>query len=81
MTGAEVAREFGLTPIPVPAGLVQRAARAVAALPDFPFLPPATEWTEALTHPSIMDAGKAKRELGWKPRYTSLEALRDTLRS
>jgi nucleoside-diphosphate-sugar epimerase len=26
-----------------------------------------------------MDAGKAKRVLGWKPRYTSLEALRDTL--
>jgi nucleoside-diphosphate-sugar epimerase len=81
MTGAEVAREFGLAPIPVPAGLVQRAARAVAALPDLPFVPPATEWTEALTHPSIMDAGKAKRELGWQPRYTSLDALRDTLGS
>jgi len=26
-----------------------------------------------------MDAGKAKRVLGWTPRYTSLEALRDTL--
>jgi nucleoside-diphosphate-sugar epimerase len=26
-----------------------------------------------------MDASKAKRELGWEPRYTSLEALRDTL--
>jgi nucleoside-diphosphate-sugar epimerase len=27
-----------------------------------------------------MDAGRAKRELGWAPRYTGLEALRDTLR-
>jgi nucleoside-diphosphate-sugar epimerase len=28
-----------------------------------------------------MDAAKARRELGWSPRYTGLEALRDTLRS
>ena len=52
------------------------AARALRA--PLPFLPPAAEWAEAATRPSIMDAGKAKRELNWKPRYTSLEALRDT---
>jgi len=34
---------------------------------------------EALSHPSIMDASKAKRELGWSPRHTSLEALRAAL--
>jgi nucleoside-diphosphate-sugar epimerase len=42
-------------------------------------VPPAAEWIEALSHPAIMDAGKAKRELGWSPRYTSLEALRAAL--
>jgi nucleoside-diphosphate-sugar epimerase len=26
-----------------------------------------------------MDTTKAKNELGWAPRYTALEALRDTL--
>jgi nucleoside-diphosphate-sugar epimerase len=31
-----------------------------------------------MSHPAIMDARKAKRELGWRPRYSSLEALRDT---
>jgi nucleoside-diphosphate-sugar epimerase len=36
---------------------------------------------EAVSHPAIMDAGKAKRELGWEPRYSSLEALRDTIRA
>ncbi len=36
-----------------------------------PFAPPAAEWVEAISHPSIMDASKAKRELGWKPRYTN----------
>jgi nucleoside-diphosphate-sugar epimerase len=29
--------------------------------------------------PAITDASKAKRGLGWRPRYSSLEALRDTL--
>ena len=81
LTGPEIARELGLAPVPVPAGLVQRAARAAAAIPDLPFVPPASEWVEALSQPSIMDASKAKRELGWSPRYTSLEALRETLRS
>jgi nucleoside-diphosphate-sugar epimerase len=26
-----------------------------------------------------MDTSKAKRELGWMPRYTGLEALEDTV--
>jgi nucleoside-diphosphate-sugar epimerase len=80
LTVADVARELGLAPVPVPAGVTQAAARAVAALPRPPFVPPAAEWVEAATHPAIMDATKAKRELGFQPRYTGLEALRDTLR-
>ncbi len=79
VTAAEVARELGLTAFPVPGGVVQRAGRAIAALPTPPFVPPAGEWAEAISHPSIMDAAKAKRELGWTPSYTGLEALRDTL--
>ncbi len=76
----DVAREAGLAPVPVPARLVQAAARAVAAIPTPAWVPPAGEWAEAASHPAIMDASKAKRELGWQPRYTGVEALRDTLR-
>jgi nucleoside-diphosphate-sugar epimerase len=36
---------------------------------------------EAAGHPAIMDTTKAREELGWRPRYTGLEALRATLRS
>jgi nucleoside-diphosphate-sugar epimerase len=79
LTGTDVARELGLAALPVPAGLSSAAARALTRLPQVPFLPPAVEWVEAATRPSIMDASKAKRELGWQPRYTSLEALRDTI--
>jgi nucleoside-diphosphate-sugar epimerase len=79
LTGADLVRELGLAPVPLPAGPVHTAARAIAALPTPPFAPPATEWVEAISRPSIMDASKAKRELGWTPQYTSLEALRATL--
>jgi nucleoside-diphosphate-sugar epimerase len=58
---------------------VQSAASAVTSLPAPSFLPPATEWVEAASHRAIMDVSKAKRELGWKPRYSALDALRDTL--
>jgi nucleoside-diphosphate-sugar epimerase len=75
LTGRELVRELGLAPVPVPAGVVQTAARAVASLP---FIPPVAEWAEAASHPAIVDASKAKHVLGWTPRYTSLEALRAT---
>src|SRR4051812_26663301 len=79
LTGADLVRELGLTALPLPAGPVHVAARALSAIPQPPFAPPAAEWIEAASRPAIMDASKAKRELGWTPRYTSLEALRDTL--
>ncbi len=77
LTAADVARELGLLPLSVPAAPAQLAARAVAALP---FLPPAAEWIEAASHPVIVDTALAKRELRWQPRFTAIEAVRDTLR-
>jgi nucleoside-diphosphate-sugar epimerase len=79
LSGADVLRELGLTPIPVPAGIVHRAARALATVPMPAFAPPAVEWVEAASQPSIMDTSKAKAELGWTPRYSALEALRETI--
>jgi nucleoside-diphosphate-sugar epimerase len=79
LNGSDLVRELGLTPVPVPGGPVRAAARAAAAIPTPPFVPPAAEWLEAVSHPAIMDASKAKRELDWAPRYTSREALQDTL--
>ncbi|HSC03590.1 MAG TPA: NAD-dependent epimerase/dehydratase family protein [Solirubrobacteraceae bacterium] len=79
LTAADVVRELGLTPVPVPAELASGAARAAASLPALPFLPPVAEWVEAAAHPAIMDTTKAKRELGWQPKHSALEALRDTL--
>ncbi len=79
VTGADVARELGLTPLPVPAGLAHRVARGLAALPSPSFLPPITDWVEAGAQPSIMDTTKAREVLGWEPRVSAREALRSTL--
>jgi nucleoside-diphosphate-sugar epimerase len=77
VTAVDVAREFGALPIPLPAGPAQAAARLLSRLP---FLPPVAEWVEAAGRPAIMDTTKAREQLGWRPRYSGLEALRDTLR-
>lgn len=76
LTGADVARELGLAPVGVPAGPVRALARGVAALP---FLPQAAGWAEVLSRPAVMDTTRARRELGWQPRYSGREALRLTL--
>ena len=76
LTAGDVAKEFGALPIRIPAAPAQAAARAIARLP---FLPPLAEWVEAATRPALMDTTKAREQLGWRPRYSGLEALRDTL--
>jgi nucleoside-diphosphate-sugar epimerase len=77
VTVVDVAREFGALPIPLPAGPGQAAARAISRLP---FLPPVAEWVEAASRPVIMETTRAREQLGWRPRYSGLEALRDTFR-
>lgn len=78
VTAVDVARELGFVPLPLPAGVAQAPARALARLP---FLPQRAEWVEAFSHPAVMDTSKAKAELGWTPRFSALEAVRATLRS
>ena len=76
LTAVDVAREAGLRAIAVPQAPVRAAARMLAGLP---FAPPSVGWAEALANPVIVDTAKARRELGWSPRWTGLEALRETL--
>ena len=42
------------------------------------FINPQLEWATALTTPVIMSSGKARRELGWKPRFDAGETLTQT---
>jgi nucleoside-diphosphate-sugar epimerase len=81
LSATEIVRELGLSPISIPGRVVQSAARAASSIPMPSFAPPAAGWVEALSHPAIMDTTKARQELGWHPRYTALEALRETVRA
>ena len=76
ITAADIARELGMLVLPVPPGPAQFAALALAALP---FLPPAAQWVEAVSRPAIMDTTRAKQELGWTPRFTAADTLREAL--
>jgi nucleoside-diphosphate-sugar epimerase len=76
VTAVDVARELGFLPVAMSARPAQLAARTLAKLP---YLPTFAEWVEAFSTPSVMDTSRAKEQLGWEPRWTGLEALRDTL--
>lgn len=76
VTVGHIARAYGALPLPVPPGPIQLAAWVVSRLP---FLPPAAEWVEAFSHPAIMDTTRARKQLGWQPRYSGLAALRSML--
>jgi nucleoside-diphosphate-sugar epimerase len=76
LSAVDVARELGIIPLPVPARAGQSVAGALARLP---FLRSRAGWVEAASHPAVMDTSRAKERLGWAPRYTGLEALRDTI--
>jgi nucleoside-diphosphate-sugar epimerase len=75
VTVADVARELGALPIPLPAAAARVPARAAIRLP----LPSPAGWVEFAVSSALQDTTKARTELGWKPQYTSLEALRDTI--
>ena len=77
VTPADIIRELGLFPVPLPAGPAQAAARLLTALPA---LPGVAGWAEAVSRPAIMNTTRAKDLLGWSPRFTALQALRDAMR-
>ncbi len=75
---SEVPRLLGLRTLPVPS-LVTRTALGMAA--RLPYLAPSLGWVELLTHPVELDTSLARRELGWRPEFTSEEALASTRRA
>lgn len=79
VSGADVARELGLLPLAVSPRPFQRMARLAAAVPLPRRAPPIASWAESVSNPPIIDTTKAKKELGWTPRWTALEALRATI--
>jgi UDP-glucose 4-epimerase len=72
LTMSDVAEALGWYAIPLPELAVDVGAGLAARLP---FLPPEAAWLQAFRTPVIMDASKAKRLLGWRPRHDARETL------
>jgi len=76
LTMSDLARELGWYALPVPEVALEATAEVTRRLP---FLPPEAEWLQAFRVPAIMDSGKARRQLRWRPRYDARETLRQTV--
>lgn len=67
---------LGAKRVPVRGGLLRAAAAASWKLRLQPSPP---GWVDLALAVPLMDSGRARRELGWKPRWTSVEALEELL--
>jgi nucleoside-diphosphate-sugar epimerase len=76
LTFSDVAEELGWYALPVPQATVDLTAEVARRLP---FLPPEAEWLQAFRVPVIMDSGKARRKLGWRPKHDARQTLHDTV--
>jgi nucleoside-diphosphate-sugar epimerase len=74
LTLSDLASEMGYYAIPVPELAIDATAQIASRLP---FMPPEADWIHALRVPTIMDTTKARRQLGWKPKHTGRDALRE----
>ena len=72
VTVSDVAKALGGRPVRVPPAAASAASAAIARLP---FIPSELEWLHSARTSVVMVTTKAKKELGWQPRYTSAETL------
>jgi nucleoside-diphosphate-sugar epimerase len=76
LTFAELAEELGWYAVPIPGLAVEAATQLVNALPG---LPPLARWISAARTPVIMDPGKARRKLRWRPKHDARQTLSETV--
>jgi nucleoside-diphosphate-sugar epimerase len=76
LTLKDLADELGWYSIPVPELAVDAAAEIIGRLS---FLPAEAQWVNALRGTVMMDATKAHRELGWRPKHDARATVRETI--
>jgi UDP-glucose 4-epimerase len=68
----DLAKVVGAYAVPVPHALAVASSQLIAALP---WAPAEAQWVHAVRYQMLMDTTRARRDLGWQPRYTAREAL------
>jgi UDP-glucose 4-epimerase len=76
ITMRDLADALGYYTVPVPDLAVDATAEVVSRLP---FVPDEVTWIEAVRRPTLMDTGRARRLLRWRPRHDAAETLRATV--
>jgi nucleoside-diphosphate-sugar epimerase len=76
LTTGDLAHELGWHSLPVPRQAVGVASSVVTKLP---LMPARAAWLTAFRRPVLMDTTKARGELGWRPKYDSLQTLQSML--
>ena len=71
ITLSDVAKATGRHAIPVPRILLGPASIGA----NLPLVPTLAQWVNAGRTPVLMDTAKARRELGWQPRYDTRQTL------
>jgi nucleoside-diphosphate-sugar epimerase len=72
----DIARALGWRWLPVPRPAVSLGTAAARRLS---FASPKLEWAIAADTPVLMDTGKARRDLAWKPGHDAQETLEETV--
>jgi UDP-glucose 4-epimerase len=73
VTFGDVVTALDARPVPVPRSAAVLASNVVARLP---WVPAMAEWIHVARAPVLMDTTRAKTVLGWAPKHTSSETLR-----
>jgi UDP-glucose 4-epimerase len=76
ITMGDLADALGYRTVPVPDLAVEATAEVISRLP---FVPDEMTWIEAVRRPTLMDTGRARRLLRWRPKHDAAETLRATV--
>jgi nucleoside-diphosphate-sugar epimerase len=71
---SDLADALGWYSVPLPGAAVTTSADLIARIPNLPAI---VAWIHSVRKPVLMKTDRAKKELGWKPEYTSLATLKE----
>jgi UDP-glucose 4-epimerase len=78
LTLSDVADELGWYSLPVPRAGVKATADALTRLP---LVPDSVAWLHTVRKPVLMKTERAKDQLGWKPKYTAKQTLKEMVQA
>jgi nucleoside-diphosphate-sugar epimerase len=73
LTMRDLADALGWYTVPVPDAAIEATAEIMSRIPS---LPEAMAWVQTVRKPVLMKTDRAKKELGWKPKYTAKQTLK-----